>query len=126
MHFDISIQHIVESNFKFIVYLSRKPVVGVTPEESYDEKYLFTNLTEQVKLNLKYGQRLADQSKCNKVQTELRNNNPEAQNEPTKSQSQLIRIFENENDLNKSKQSETSTFRKSNNRTPNSSCNFKK
>ena len=101
-------------------------VVGVTTEKSYEEDDLFTNLTELAELNLKYGQRFADQSKCNKDQTELRNNNNKAQNEPIKGQSQLIRIFENKNDLNKIKQSETSTSRKSNNRTPNSSCNFKK
>ena len=36
-HFDISIQHIAESNLKFTDYLSRNPVGGATPEENYEE-----------------------------------------------------------------------------------------
>ena len=54
-HFDISIQHIAGNNLKFTDYLSRNPVGGATPEESYDEEYVINILSEQAKLNIKYG-----------------------------------------------------------------------
>ena len=59
--FDISIQHIVGSNLKFTVYLSRYPVGRATPEEIYDEEYVTNILTERTKLNIKYGPIFADQ-----------------------------------------------------------------
>ena len=61
-HFDIAIQHIAGSNLKTTDYLSRNPVGGATPEDNYDEEYVINILSEQARLNLKYGQSFADQS----------------------------------------------------------------
>ena len=72
-HFDIAIQHFAGSNLKFTDYLSRTPVVGATPEDNYDEEYVITTLSEQAKLNLKYGQLFADQSNNSKHVTEAKN-----------------------------------------------------
>ena len=72
-HFDISIQHIAGSNLKFTDYLSRNPVGGATPEKIYDEVYGINILTEQAKLNIKYGPIFADQSESKKVKTGTKN-----------------------------------------------------
>ena len=66
---------------KFTDYLSRNPVGGATPEEIYDEEYVINILTEQAKLNIKYGLMFADQSKCKKAKTEKDNGTSEEQNE---------------------------------------------
>ena len=86
-HFDISIQHIAGSNLKFTDYLSRNPVGGATPEEIYDEEYVINILTEQAKLNIKYGPIFADQSECKKVKIEIKNDIAEEQIEKCGSQS---------------------------------------
>ena len=94
-HFDISIQHIAGSILKFTDYLSRNPVGGATPEEIYDEEYVINILTEQAKLNIKYGPIFADQSECKKVKTEIKNDIAEEQIEKCGSQSHTNRTFEN-------------------------------
>ena len=108
-HFDISIQHIAGSNLKFTDYLSRNPVGGATPEENYEEEYVINILTEHAELNLKYGPIFADQSERSENRTRLHNHKTEAQNERKESQSQTNRIFENKNNVNKVKQSKTTT-----------------
>ena len=120
-HFDISIQHIAGNNLKFTDYLSRNPVGGATPEERYDEEYVINILSEQAKLNIKYGPIFADQSKSEKAITETKKNTSEEQNENRANQSQKNRTFENENNVNKhqrnkkttSGQSEISTLERS-------------
>ena len=86
-HFDISIQHIAGNNLKFTDYLSRNPVGGATPEENYDEEYVINILSEQAKLNIKYGPIFADQSKSEKAITETKKSTPEEQNENRTNQS---------------------------------------
>ena len=100
-HFDISIQHIAGNNSKFTDYLSRNPVGGATPKESYDEENVSDILSEQAKLNIKYGPMFADQSKSEKAITETKKNTSEEQNENRANQSQKNRKFENENNVNK-------------------------
>ena len=51
---------------KFTVYLSKNPVRGPMPEETYDEEYVINILAEQAELNLKYGQLFADKSERSK------------------------------------------------------------
>ena len=114
-HFDISIQHIAESNSKFADCCSRNPVRGATPEEDYGEEYVINILTEQAELNLKYGPLFADQPQRTESKTKLRNNQTETQNEQEKNQSQTNRIFENAYNVNKTEQSETTTTGQSNN-----------
>ena len=94
-HFSISIQHIAGNFLKFIDYLCRNPVGGATPEEIYDEEYVINILTEQAKLNIKYGPIFADQSECKKAKTETKNDTSEEQNEKRGSQSHTSRTFEN-------------------------------
>ena len=108
-HFDISIQHIAGSNLKFTDYLSRNPVGGATPEEIYDEEYVINILTEQAKLNIKYGPIFADQSECKKVKTETKNDTAGEQIEKCGSQSHTNRTFENKYGVNKNKQNEKAT-----------------
>ena len=60
-------------------------------------------------MNLKYGPIFADQSKCTKNKTKLRNDRTETQNEHEKNQSQTNRIIENKNKVNKTEQKETTT-----------------
>ena len=61
-HFDIAIQHIAGSNLKFTDFLNRNPVENATTEDVYDGKYVINILSEQAKLNKKYGPVFADQS----------------------------------------------------------------
>ena len=106
---------------KFIDYLSRNPVGGATPEESYDEEYVINILSRQAKLNIKYGPIFADQSKSEKAITETKKNTSEERNENRANQSQKNRTSENENIVNKhqrnikttSWQSEISTLERS-------------
>ena len=76
-HFDIAIQRIAGSNLKFTDYLSRNPIEGATPEDNYDEEYVIKILSEQAKLNAKYGQLFADQSDISKRVTEIKNDRSE-------------------------------------------------
>ena len=92
-HFDIAIQHIAGSNLKFTDYLSRNPVEGATPEDNYDEEYLIDILSEQAKLNAKYGQLFADQSDISKRMTEIKNDRSESKIEQQENQSQTSRKF---------------------------------
>ena len=108
-HFDISIQHTAGSNLKFTDYLSRNPVGGATPEEIYDEEYVINILTEQAKLNIKYGPIFADQSECKKVKTEIKNDIAEEQIEKCGSQSHTNRTFEKKYGVNKNKRNERAT-----------------
>ena len=66
-------------------------------------------LTEQAKLNKKYGPIFADQSKCKKVETEIKNDTAEEQNEKYGSQSHTNRTFENKYGVNKNKRNEKAT-----------------
>ena len=108
-HFDIAIQHIAGSNLKFTDYLSRNPVEGATPEDNYDEEYVINILSEQAKLNAKYGQLFADQSDTSKRVTEIENGRSENKTEQQNNQSQASRIFENKNGVNKINRNEKST-----------------
>ena len=102
-------------------YLSRNPVGGATSEESYDEEYVIDILSEQAKLNIKYGRIFADQSKSEKTITERKKNTSEERNESRANQSQKNRTVENENNVNRqqrnikttSRQSEISTLERS-------------
>ena len=102
-HFDISIQHIAGNNLKFTYYLSRTPVGGATPEESYDEEYVINILSEQAKLTIEYGPIFDDQSKSEKAITETKKNTSEERNENRANQSQKNKTFENENNVDKHK-----------------------
>ena len=86
--FDIAIQH-AGSNLNFTDYLSRNPVGGATPEDNYDEEYVFNILSEQARRNLKYGQLLADQSNDSKHVTEANIGTSESKTEQQSNQSQL-------------------------------------
>ena len=108
-HFDIAIQHIAGNNLKFTDYLSRNPVEGATPEDNYDEEYVINILSEQAKLNAKYGQLFADQSDTSKRVTEIENGRSENKTEQQNNQSQTSRIFENKNGVNKINRNEKST-----------------
>ena len=105
-HFDTSIQHIAASSLKFTDYLSRNPVRVATSEEIYDKNYVINILTEQAKLNIKYGPIFADQSECKKVKTKIKNDTAEEQNEQCGSQSHTNRTFENKYGVNKNKRNE--------------------
>ena len=94
-HFDIAIQHTAGSNLKFTDYLSRNPVEGATPEDKNDEEYVIIMLSEQAKLNAKYGQSFADQSDTSKRVTETENGRSENKIEQQNNQSQASRLFEN-------------------------------
>ena len=59
-HFDIAIQQIAGKNLDITDYLRRNPQGGATTEDKYDEEYVINILSEQAKLNLKYGQLFAD------------------------------------------------------------------
>ena len=100
-HFDIAIQHIAGSNLEFTDYLSRNPVEGATPEDNYDEEYVINILSEQAKLNAKYGQLFADQSDISKRVTEIKNDRSENKIEQQENQSQASRKFEYKNGVNK-------------------------
>ena len=105
-HFDIAIQHIAESNLKFTDYLSRNLVGGATPEDNYDEEYVINILSEQAKLNVKYGQLFTDQSDNSKRANETKRDRSESKIEQRNNQSQTSRIFENKNGVNKISRSE--------------------
>ena len=121
-HFDISIQHIAGSNFKFTDYLSRNPVGGAIPEENYDEEYVINILTEQAELNLKYGQLFANQSESSKTKVETENGTSEEQYEVIDNQSHSNRTFEKDYGVNKIQQSENNTSGQSDISTQSSSC----
>ena len=74
-----------------------------------DEEYVINILTEQAKLNIKYGPIFADQSECKKVKTELKNDTAEEQNEKCGSQSHTNRTFENKYGVNKNKRNKKAT-----------------
>ena len=124
-HFDIAIQHIAGSNLKFTDYLSRNPVEGATPEDNYDEEYVINILSEQAKLNAKYGQLFADQSDISKRVTETKNDRSENKIEQQENQSQASRIFENKNGVNKISRSEKNTSGQSEISASKSSCKLK-
>ena len=106
---------------KFTDYLSRNPVRGATPDESYEEEYVINILSEQAKLNIKNGPIFTDESKSEKAITKTKKNTSEERNENRANQSQKNRTFENENNVNKhqrnikttSGQSEISTLERS-------------
>ena len=124
-HFDIAIQHIAGSNLKFTNYLSRNPVGGATPADNYDEEYVINILSEQAKLNTKYGQLFADQSDNSKRVTETKNGRSESKIEQQNNQSQTRRIFENKNGVNKISRSEKNTSGQSDISAFKSSCSLK-
>ena len=124
-HFDIAIQNIAGSNLKFTDYLSRNPVQGVTPEDNYDEEYVINILSEQAKLNVKYGQLFADQSDISKRVTEIKNDRSENKIEQQENQSQASRKFENKNGVNKISRSEKNTSGQSEISASKSSCKLK-
>ena len=121
-HFDISIQHIAGSNLKFTDYLGRNPVGGPIPEENYDEEYVINILTEQAELNLKYGQKFANQSESSKIKAETGNGTSEEQIEKIDNQSHSNRTFEKDYGVDKIQQSENNTSGQSDISTPSSSC----
>ena len=123
--FDIAIQHIAGSNLKFTDYLSRNPVGGATPEDTYDEEDVINILSEQAKLNAKYGQLSADQSDNSKRVTETKNGRSESKIEQQNNQSQTSRIFENKNGVNKISRSEKNTSGQSDISASKSSCALK-
>ena len=98
---------------KLTDYLTRNPVGGAAPKESYDEEYVINILSEQAKLNIKYGPIFADQSKSEKAITERKKNISEEQNENRANQSQKSRTFENENNVNKHQRNKKTTSRQS-------------
>ena len=124
-HFDIAIQHIAGSYLKFTDYLSRNPVERATPEDSYDEEYVISILSEQAKLNAKYGQLLADQSDISKRGTEIKNERSENKIEQQEKKSQASRKFENKNGVNKTGRSEKNTSGQSEISASKSSCKLK-
>ena len=124
-HFNTAIQHIAGSNLKFTDYLSRNPVGGATPEDNYDEEYVINILSEQAKLNAKYGQLFADQTDNSKRVTETKNGRSESKIEQQNNQSQTSRIFENKNGVNKISRSEKNTSGQSDNSASKSSCSLK-
>ena len=91
-HFDIVIQHIAGCNLKFTDYLSRNPVGRATPEDNYDEEYVIIMLSEQARLNFKYG-------------------TSESKIEQQKNQSQSNRIFQNKRGVNKRNRSEKNSLK---------------
>ena len=124
-HFDIAIQHIAGSNLKFTDYLSRNPVEGATPEDNYDEEYVINILSEQAKLNAKYGQLFTDQSDISKRVTEIKNDRSENKIEQRENQSQARRKFENKNGVKKISRSEKNTSGQSEISASKSSCKLK-
>ena len=124
-HFDIAIQHIAGSNLKFTDYLSRNQVGGATPEDNYDEEYVINILSEQAKLNIKYGPIFADQSKCEKTTTETMNETSEERNENCTHQSQSNRTFQNKSGVNKRNRSVKVTSGQSEISASKSSCKLK-
>ena len=56
--------------------LSRSPLGGAKPEESYDQEYVLNIIVEQAILNSKYEQRFANQSEHSKTITERKKNIP--------------------------------------------------
>ena len=91
---------------KFTDYLSRNPVEGATPEDNYAEEYVINILSEQAKLNAKYGQLFADKSDISKRVTEIKNDRSENKSEQQENQSQASRKLENKNGVNKISRSE--------------------
>ena len=124
-YFDIAIQHIAGSNLKFTDYLSRNPVGGATPKDNYDEEYVINILSEQAKLNIKYGPIFADQSKCEKTTTETMNETSEERNENCTHQSQSNRTFQNKSGVNKRNRSVKVTSGQSEISASKSSCKLK-
>ena len=124
-HFDIAIQHIAGSNLKFTDYLSRNPVGRATPDDNYNEEYVINILSEEAKLNAKYGQLFADQSDNSKCATETKNGRSESKIEQQNNQSQTSRIFENKNGVNKISRSEKNTSGQSDISALKSSCSLK-
>ena len=110
---------------KFTDYLSRTPVGGATTEDNYDEEYVSNILSEQAKLNLKYGQLFADQSNNSKHVTEAKNERPESKIEQRNNQLQSNRTFENKNGVNKIIRSERNTSGQSDISASKSSCSLK-
>ena len=108
-HFDIAIQHIAGSNLKFTDYLSRNPVVGAAPEDNYNEEYVINILSEQAKLNIKYGPIFADKSNNSKHVIEAKNDRPESKIEQRSNQSHANRTLENKDGVNKKIRSEENT-----------------
>ena len=106
-------------------YLSRNPVGGATPEDNYDEEYVINILSEQAKLNAKYGQLFADQSDNSKRATETKSDRSESKIEQQNNQSQTSRIFENKNGVNKISRSEKNTSGQSDISALKSSCSLK-
>ena len=124
-HFDIAIQHIAGSNLKFTDYLCRNPVGGTTPEDNYDEEYVINILSEQAKLNAKYGHLFADQSDNSKHATKTKSDRSESKIEQQNNQSQTSRIFENKNGVNKRSRIEKNTSGQSDISASKSSCSLK-
>ena len=120
-HFGNSKQHIAGSNLKFTDYLSKNPVGGATPEENYKEEYVINIFTEHAKLKLKQGILFADQSKHDKIKTEIRGDATEAKDERNRNQSQTNRTFENINSVNKIELNKPTTSGQSDISTPKSS-----
>ena len=105
----------------FREYLSRKPVLGATPEENYDEQYIITILTVQVDMNFKYRTIFTDQSKRPDDNTKTRNDSTETKSEDEKIQSQTNGKFEIINNVNKTEQSKITTSGQSDSSTLHSS-----
>ena len=124
-HFDIAIQHIAGSNLKFTDYLTRNPVEGATPEDNYDEEHVINILSEQAKLNAKYGQLFADQSDISKRVTEIKNDRSENKIEQQENQLQASRKFANKNGMNKISRSEKNKSGPSEIGASKSSCKLK-
>ena len=110
---------------KFTDYLSRNPVGGATPEDNYDEEYVINILSEQAKLNIKYGPIFADQSKCEKTTTETMNETSEERNENCTHQSQSNRTFQYKSGVNKRNRSVKVTSGQSEISASKSSCKLK-
>ena len=86
------------------------------PGENYDEEYVKNILAEHANLNLKYGQRFADQSKCSKTITERKKNVSATRAECETNQSQTNEASEILNEMEQNRkttsgQSEISTLK---------------
>ena len=99
---------------KFTDYLSRNPVGGATPEDNYDKEYVINILSEQAKLNIKYGPIFATM-----------NETSQERNENCTHQSQSNRTFQNKSGVNKRNRSVKVTSGQSEISASKSSCKLK-
>ena len=120
-----SLQRVASSNSNFTDYLSRSLVGGAIQEEIFDELYVINTLTEQTKLNIKYGPLFPDQSICNKTKIETKKGASEDENERYVNQSHTKRTFGKKYSENYFQQIERTAFQQYKTSTSNSGCSLK-